>query len=312
MSRKVILVTGGTGLVGKALHSIMEDYPNYVFVFLSSLECDLTEYDEILNCFNKYEPEYVIHLAANVGGLYKNLNKKVEMFEQNILMNFNVVKACHMFNVKKCIFALSTCVFPDKVEYPINEKNLHEGPPHSSNEGYAYAKRMLEVHCRMYNEQFGTNYVCIIPTNIYGPNDNFSLEDGQVIPSFIHNCYLAKMNNQPFQIKGSGKALRQFVYSEDLAKLIMIVLETYEKKDSIILSVDEKDEITIKEAAEEIADCFNYHNIEFLTNFSEGQYKKTADNTKMKEFTNFSFTPIKEGLKTTVEWFINNYETCRK
>lgn len=312
MSRKVILVTGGTGLVGKALHSIMEDYPNYVFVFLSSLECDLTEYDEILNCFNKYEPEYVIHLAANVGGLYKNLNKKVEMFEQNILMNFNVVKACHMFNVKKCIFALSTCVFPDKVEYPINEKKLHEGPPHSSNEGYAYAKRMLEVHCRMYNEQFGTNYVCIIPTNIYGPNDNFSLEDGHVIPSLIHKCYLAKKSNQPFQIKGSGKALRQFVYSEDLAKLIMIVLETYEKKDSIILSVDEKDEITIKEAAEEIADCFNYHNIEFLTNFSEGQYKKTADNTKMKEFTNFSFTPIKEGLKTTVEWFINNYETCRR
>jgi GDP-L-fucose synthase len=312
MSRKVILVTGGTGLVGKALHSIMEDYPNYVFVFLSSLECDLTEYDEILNCFNKYEPEYVIHLAANVGGLYKNLNKKVEMFEQNILMNFNVVKACHMFNVKKCIFALSTCVFPDKVEYPINEKTLHEGPPHSSNEGYAYAKRMLEVHCRMYNEQFGTNYVCIIPTNIYGPNDNFSLEDGHVIPSLIHKCYLAKKSNQPFQIKGSGKALRQFIYSEDLAKLIMIVLETYEKKDSIILSVDEKDEITIKEAAEEIADCFNYHNIEFLTNFSEGQYKKTADNTKMKEFTNFSFTPIKEGLKTTVEWFINNYETCRR
>ena len=312
MSRKVILVTGGTGLVGKALHSIMEDYPNYVFVFLSSLECDLTEYDEILNCFNKYEPEYVIHLAANVGGLYKNLNKKVEMFEQNILMNFNVVKACHMFNVKKCIFALSTCVFPDKVEYPINEKTLHEGPPHSSNEGYAYAKRMLEVHCRMYNEQFGTNYVCIIPTNIYGPNDNFSLEDGHVIPSLIHKCYLAKKSNQPFQIKGSGKALRQFIYSEDLAKLIMIVLETYEKKDSIILSVDEKDEITIKEAAEEIADCLNYHNIEFLTNFSEGQYKKTADNTKMKEFTNFSFTPIKEGLKTTVEWFINNYETCRR
>lgn len=309
-----ILVTGGYGLVGMAVQSIQHDY-NYDFIFVNSQMCDLRKLSDTKYLFKTYNPDYVIHLAANVGGLYKNINQKTEMFEDNLLINLNVIKCCHLYKVKKCISVLSTCVFPDKVNYPINESSLHDGPPHTSNEGYAYAKRMIEVHSRLYNEQYGKNFISVIPTNIYGPNDNFSLQDGHVIPSLIHKCYLAKQKNEPFIIKGSGKPLRQFIYSEDLAKLIMITLEKYQEKESIILSVSEKDEISIKEVAEMIAEANEYSNIAFDATSSDGQYKKTADNTRLMSFIekeNFSFTSIKEGIQKTVQWFNENYSVCRK
>ena len=312
--RMKILVTGGYGLVGMAIQSIQQNY-NYDFIFVNSQMCDLRKLSDTKYLFKTYNPDFVIHLAANVGGLYKNINQKTEMFEDNLLINLNVIKCCHLYKVKKCISVLSTCVFPDKVNYPINESSLHDGPPHSSNEGYAYAKRMIEVHSRLYNEQYGENFISVIPTNIYGPNDNFSLQDGHVIPSLIHKCYLAKQKNEPFIIKGSGKPLRQFIYSEDLAKLIMIILEKYQEKESIILSVSEKDEISIKEVAEMISEANEYLNIEFDASSSDGQYKKTADNTRLMSFIekeNFNFTSIKEGIQKTVQWFNENYSVCRK
>ena len=174
-----ILVTGGTGLVGNAIEKISNDY-NYQFVFLSSKDCDLTNLNETQSLFQKHNPDFVIHLASNVGGLFKNMNFKVEMYEKNSLINCNVLKCCHDFHVKKVISCLSTCIFPDKTTYPINEEMLHNGPPHHSNEAYAYAKRMLEVHSKAYQSQYGDNFICIIPTNIYGEHDNYSLEDGHV------------------------------------------------------------------------------------------------------------------------------------
>ena len=115
------------------------------------------------------------------------------------------------------IAILSTCIFPDKTNYPINEKMLHDGPPHKSNEEYAYAKRILQIHCNAYNKQYNRNYICVIPTNIYGKFDNFSIDHGHVIPSLIHKAYLAKKNNITLIVNGTGTALRQFIYSEDLA-----------------------------------------------------------------------------------------------
>ncbi len=308
-----ILVTGGTGLVGKAIESISKDY-NYQFIFLSSKDCDLTNYNETSKLFHKYTPDYVIHLAANVGGLFKNMKYKVDMFEKNVLINMNVLKCCHNFKVKKVISCLSTCIFPDKTTYPINETMLHNGPPHTSNDAYAYAKRMLEVQSNAYYEQYGDNFICVIPTNIYGPHDNYNLEDAHVIPALIHRCYLAKQNNEKFIIKGSGKPLRQFIYSEDLAKLIMWSLEKYNNKDSIILSVDPEHEVSIEYIAREISKNFNYeHMIEFDNNYSDGQYKKTADNAKLKKLNPyFQFKNINNGIKESVEWFINNYNICRK
>ena len=308
-----ILVTGGSGLVGYALKQISHLY-DYDYLFISSKDVNLENYNETDNIFYKYKPDYVIHLAAYVGGLYKNMNQKVDMFEKNIIINYNVLKCCHKYKIKKCISCLSTCIFPNHTEYPINEDMLHDGPPHNSNDAYSYAKRMLEIQSKAYQEQYNDNFICIIPTNIYGANDNYNLQDAHVIPALIHNCYISKKNNTDFIVKGTGKPLRQFIYSSDLARLIMWSLEKYNKKKSIILSVDPKDEVAISFIAEEIAKTFNYiERIKYDESFSDGQFKKTACNKYLKSlYPDFKFTSIEEGIKLSVKWFCNNYNICRK
>lgn len=309
-----ILITGGTGLVGSAINSISKNFPQYTFIFASSKQCDLSNWEQTIQYFKEINPDYVIHLAAMVGGLFKNMKSKVSMLESNLAINSNVLKAAHQVNVKKLIGCLSTCIFPDKTTYPINETMLHDGPPHFSNDAYAYAKRLLEIQCRAYREQYGNNFVCVIPTNIYGPGDNFNLSDAHVIPALIHRCYLAKQSKTPFVIAGSGKPLRQFIYSEDLAKLFMWVLESYNDNTSIILSVGEKDEVSIGYIGQLIAQSFDYDlNIQFDETKADGQFKKTADNSKLIGlYGNFEFTTISDGIKKSVEWFCNNYEKCRK
>jgi GDP-L-fucose synthase len=311
---ETLLVTGGTGLVGSAINSICCIYPQYKFIFMSSKDCDLTNWDTTNQYFSRVKPTYVIHLAACVGGLFKNMRFKVDMLEKNVSINMNVLKASHQHKVVKLVSCLSTCIFPDETNYPISETMLHDGPPHHSNGAYAYAKRLLEVHSRAYREQYDDNFICVIPTNIYGPSDNYNLEDAHVIPALIHKCYLSKQNNKPFVVSGSGKPLRQFIYSEDLAKLLMWTLESYKSKDNIILSVSEKDEVSINHIANKIADCFDYaNNLEFNENLSDGQYKKTADNTKLINLIGgFEFTSINDGIKKSVDWFISNYDSCRK
>ena len=299
------LVTGGSGLVGKAIYKIKPEY-----IYLSSKDCDLTNYEMTYDVFKKYNPTYVIHLAAYVGGLYKNMNQKVEMLEKNTLININVLKVCHELNINNVISCLSTCIFPDKTTYPIDENMLHDGRPHISNDAYAYSKRLLDTLSKSYREEYNRNYTCIIPTNIYGENDNYSLEDGHVIPALIHKAHLAKNNNEPFIIKGTGKPLRQFIYSQDLAQLIIWCLENYNDIDPIILA-DSK-EYSIKEIGEIIAENFNIDNIQFDTSFSDGQYKKTASNQKLLSLLDFEFTDINIGLQKSCKWFIDNYENCRK
>lgn len=307
-----VLVTGGTGLVGKALHDIQHNYEKYTFIYLSSKDCDLTDYASCIHTFQSVKPTFVIHLAAFVGGLYKNMNDKTNMFDKNILININVVRACHELKVKKLVSCLSTCIFPDDISYPISEHMLHDGPPHQSNYCYAYAKRMLEVQSRAYREQHGDNFICLIPTNLYGKYDNFSLTDSHVVPGLIHACYLAKKNNKPFVVKGTGKPLRQFMYSIDFAELIMWSLENYNDAEPLIVSPNKEDEISIKEVANIIASEFNMENIEYDHSHADGQYKKTADNSKLANMLNYSYTPFKIGIQETIKWFINNYDTIRK
>jgi len=308
MEKKIVLVTGGSGLVGNGIKSISNDYNNLFFIFISSKEFDLLDLQQTKNMFESLKPNYVIHLAACVGGLYKNMNNKVEMLEKNLIINYNVVKCSHDYKVEKLICCLSTCIFPDKVSYPIDESMLHDGPPHNSNDTYAYSKRMLEIHCRAYRENYGDNFICVTPTNIYGPYDNFDLEDGHVIPSLVHKCYIAKKQNIDFVIKGSGNALRQFIYSSDLGKLIVEILLSNNNESNIILSVGEDEEISIKDIAIIIAKSFDYENrIVFDTNYSDGQYKKTVSNKKILEkIPDFKFIKMDDGIKKTVLWFIDN------
>lgn len=312
-TNKHILITGGSGLVGSSFKEIKNNYLEFKFTFLSSKDCDLKDFNATKQTLNKYNPDIVIHLAAEVGGLYKNMKNKVEMYENNILINLNVLKSCHELNIDKCYCMLSTCIFPDKTNYPINEDMLHNGPPHISNDAYAYAKRMMEVQCNSYNSQYNRNYCCIIPCNIYGENDNYSLENSHVIPGLIHKCYLAKKENKKFIIYGSGKPLRQFIYGRDLANIILLLIQKNIKFNNLIISPSE--EVSISDIANIISKKFNYYNIEYDTEKSDGQFKKTANNNKLFNLlqnlninTNNLFIPIHKGINDCVDYFINNYD----
>jgi len=226
-----------------------------------------------------------------------------------------MLSVVHMkLGVKQCISCLSTCIFLDAVKYPITEDQLHNGPPHPSNDAYAYAKRFIDIQNRAYNEQYGLNYFCIIPCNIYGRHDNFSLKNGHVLPALIHRCYLAKKDKQPFLVKGTGKPLRQFIHNEDLGQIYNEDIDSYNGTDNIIISSNPEDEVSIRDVALEIARNFDYEDhIQFDDSFADGQYKKTVSNKRLAGVLGkLKFTNINMGIKDTVQWFVQNYDKARK
>jgi GDP-L-fucose synthase len=297
-----LLVTGGNGLVGSSITSEIKIGKQY----------DLRNVEETNKMFNDYKPTHVIHCAGKVGGLSANMNYKGEFFYDNIMINTNVIESSRLHNVKKLVSFLSTCVFPDNIEYPITEKKIHLGEPHSSNYPYAYAKRMADIQIRAYREQYGLEYVSVIPTNIYGPNDNFSLESGHVIPMLLHKMYIAQRENTDFVVWGSGTPLREFIYSKDIAKLSEWALDNYNESEPIIFS--NSNEISIKDLVDLLVNEFNFKGkVIFDKTKPDGQFRKPSDNSKLKSYLpNFEFTPIEEGLKETINWFIKNYEKTRK
>lgn len=313
---KVILVTGGTGLVGNAIRAEAEKRknPHEKWIFLDIADGDIRDPAVTKALFDVHKPSHVIHLAARVGGLFGNMAANLDFYRDNMAINENVLWNAHLHKCKKVISCLSTCVFPDRTKYPIDETMIHLGPPHFSNEGYSYAKRMVDVQNRLYRQQYGDNFTAVIPTNIFGPWDNYNIELGHVIPGLIHKCYNAMKNNQDFVIWGDGTPLRQFIYSADLARLFLWVLDNYNEPDPIILSVDEKDEVSIKDIALMVAEAMNFKGrIVFDTTKANGQFKKTASNAKLRKcLPNFKFTPMKKALKESVDWFVNNYEIARK
>jgi GDP-L-fucose synthase len=312
---KTVLVTGGTGLVGQGIKSISLHFQNQLeFIFISSKQFDLTKSEQVEKMFETHKPNYIIHLAACVGGLFKNMNNKVEMLEKNLLLNYNVIHYSHVYKVEKLIACLSTCIFPNNISsYPVTEEMLHDGPPHSSNDAYAYAKRMIEIHCKAYRENFGDEFICVSPTNIYGPHDNFNLEDGHVLPVLIQRCFLAKQSKQKFIIRGTGAPLRQFIFSEDVGLAIVKILLTENVPDNIILSVPESQEISIAEVGNLIAKNFDYQDhIEFDNNYSDGQFKKTVSNKRLLTlFPDFKFISVQDGIQRTIQWFLENKNIAR-
>lgn len=317
--KRVVMVTGGTGLVGKGIEAYISECPeaaaNESWIFLSSKDGDLRDAAAVDAIFAHFKPTHVIHLAAKVGGLFANMAQKVEFYRENVLMNDNVMESCRKFNVEKLVSCLSTCVFPDKTSYPIDETMIHNGPPHHSNAGYAYAKRMIDVLNRCYADEYGCNMTSIIPTNIYGPHDNFSIEGGHVIPGLIHKAYIAKRDGTDFNIWGSGTPLRQFIFNKDLGALTVWVMRDYDSVEPIILSVPEEDEVSIRDVALMVADAAGIprEKVVFDASKSDGQFKKTACNDKLKGLRpDFKFTPMAEGIQKSVKWFNDNYDSARK
>ena len=298
-----VLVTGGYGMVGSAMESQIK---------LSRETCDLTNPKQTNKLFQLVKPDGVIHCAGKVGGIGGNSNYKGEYFYDNLMINTNVIEASRKAGVKNLVAFLSTCVFPDKVKYPLTVDQIQLGEPHESNYPYAYAKRMADVQIRAYREQYGINYTSIIPSNIYGPNDNFNLDHGHVMPMLIHKLYLAKKNKTDFTVWGSGKPLREFIYSKDIAKIAEWALFNYEGTEPLIVSGDE--EISIKDLVGLLVDEFKFKGkVIFDKTKPDGQLRKPSDNSKIKELLpDFEYTPFEQGIKETVNWFIENYDEARK
>ena len=298
-----LLVTGGYGMVGSTIPCDIK---------FSSKELDLTNYSKTLDFFNKEKPENVIHCAGKIGGVGANSTKKGEFLLKNTLINTNTIEISRLTNVKKLVCLLSTCIFPSKANYPLTPNQIHNGEPHESALGYSYSKRLAEVQIRTYREQYGVNYVSLVPCNIYGPNDNFILGECHVVPSLIHKCYLAKLNNEPLEVWGDGNSYREFMYSKDVGKISMWALNNYDDKTPLIISPSK--EIKIRDLVYIIAELMDFKGkITFNSNKPSGQPRKPSDNSIFKElYPNFSFTPIEAGLKETINWFLQNYNILRK
>jgi len=301
-----VLVTGGTGMAGLALKEVLPDA-----IYVGS-EFDLRDMVETRAMFKLHRPEVVIHMAAKVGGIKANMNAMSDFYVDNILINTNVLKCCHDFNVKKTISLLSTCVYSHEAPLPLKEKDMHSGECHPSNYGYGFAKRMLDIQSRSYREQYGENFICLIPNNLYGEHDNFHLINSHVIPSLIRKIYEAKKNNADVKLWGDGTPMREFTYAKDLAKIIVFAMNNYDGKDPI--NVGNTNEISIKNLVEIIAEIFNYQGkIIWDTNQTNGLNRKPSDNSNLlnlgwkKEY----YTNLREGLKATCDWFVANYPNVR-
>jgi len=296
------LITGGTGLIGSAFEEGEKVGSKYNLVSL---------FDTGL-MFRDYKPDVVIHCAAKVGGVGANMNYPAEFYYKNIMMNTNIIDTCYRREVKKLVCFLSTCVFPNDVEYPLDETKIHLGEPHFTNAPYAYAKRMADVQIQAYNKQYDTKYFSVIPCNVYGPNDNYNLDNGHVIPTLIHKCYLAKQNNTPFEVWGDGTPLREFIFSKDVANIVDLLLEKYEGTDPVIIS--NPTEYTIKQVVDLIVEHLGFDGeVKWLTDKPNGQYRKPSSNKKLLSIIGeYNFTTLEIGLKESIDWFILNYPKIRK
>jgi len=298
-----LMVTGGSGLIGSEIEADFKP---------TRYDLNLLNLNSIVDYLVENKINKIIHCAGKVGGIGANSNKLGEFYTENILINTNVLEAARIAKVDKVVSFSSTCVFPSKATFPLTIKQIHQGPPDSSNYAYAYAKRMVEVQSRAYRKQYGCNFVTIIPCNVYGPNDNYHLEDGHVIPALIHKIYNAKVKNAGWvNVWGSGKPYREFLYSKDAAYLARRVMDEYDENDPLILSPDEEIQISI--LIEEIRRIIGFKGDVYYSKTKDGQYRKPSDNTHMKKlFPDFIPTPIEKGLQNTINYFIDNYDEVRK
>lgn len=303
-----LLVTGGSGLVGTALQTIA---PAETLFLKSRKECDLLRWIDVERVFRTFRPTHVIHLAAKVGGVKANMASPADFFLENTTLNNHILEASRIFGVRKLVCFLSTCIFPDGLNKPMEPSMLHDGPPHDSNYGYAYAKRMLAVQCRTYNEQYGTNFVPVVPCNIYGPYDNFHRENSHVVPALILKFWEAKLKDQDVTLWGDGKPLREFIYSQDVADLCMKVLLEYDKQEPLILSTGHED--SIQTLAMTIATSMGFQGeIKFDTSKPSGQYRKPSNNLPlMEQWPTYQFTDLVAGIDKTVDWFKAVYPNVR-
>lgn len=303
-----ILVTGGTGLVGSSIPFGIKP---------TRKQMNLLDRYSVLSYIQAYpEVDTIIHAAGLVGGVKGNSDRMFDFLNENLMMACNVMEAvAKIDHIKEATFILSTCIYPKDVEYPVNAHDLHKGEPHPTNYGYAYAKRMLEVGARALRQQYGKKVRCIVPCNLYGYNDNYTLESGHVIPSLIHKCYLAKRDNTPFVVWGSGNAEREFMFASDLGKILKSIhVDHVDTKDMMIVSPGR--EYTIRFIVDLICKNMEYNgSVVYDTTKPEGILRKPTINHDFIDFidrADISLTSIEEGIYFAVQDFIRRYPNVRK
>jgi GDP-L-fucose synthase len=279
MVMKKILVTGGTGMVGKGFHDLNTEHD---FVFVGSSDYNLLSMIETEFMLKDIEPDAVIHLAARVGGVKSNSEYIADFYRDNILMNTNLLDASRRGGIKKIVSLLSTCVYPDDADYPLTPEQFHDGRPHKSNFGYAYAKRMLDVYSRALRQQYGCNYICAVPNNLYGLHDNFHLEDGHVIPAIIRKIHNAKITGEAPVFWGTGENLREFTYASDISKILLFLMENYNGE--VPVNIGTTEERSIQAVVSSVCQFMNYTGeIKWDPGRPSGQDRKPSCNKKLLE-----------------------------
>ena len=304
-----VLVTGSNGLLGQSLRKVLGNG----HVYHTRKDVDLTNYEETFKFFeDKILNEgvnTVIHTAAKVGGVNANMNNNESFFKDNYVINSNVIKVCSILKIENFVNILSTCIFPhENITYPLTSEQIDNGVPHPSNYGYSYAKRLSGYETQIFRNVLNKNWYSVVPTNLYGPYDNFNLEDSHLIPGMIHRAYLAKKNNEKFVIWGDGSPLRQFVYSEDMARLIVWSLDNWNSEKHCMM-IDET-EVSVMDVARIISKKFGFNENDLIFDETKpkGQFRKPA----ASDIKDFKFKLIGDGINETIDWFIKNYENIRK
>ena len=296
----MILVTGGSGLVGRHLKDILPDA-----IYISSKDFDLTDINRVHAMMDLFRPKVVVHLAARVGGILDNMTYQVEYLENNILMNTNVLKKCHEFKVDRFIGTISTCIYPDKVDtYPMTEEDLFKGPPTPTNFNYAFSKRCMVAHVNSYVKQYNKKWCYLIPCNLYGEYDKYEEHHSHLVSALIKKIY---ESDGSIEMWGTGKPLRQYMYGGDLARIIKYMIDN-----DIVgnFNVAPKEVYTVKEIINIGKKACRKDKI--VVNYDmtkpDGQYRKDVDSSKLLSVLgNFKFTTLEEGMKKVYDNFSKRY-----
>ena len=296
-----IFVAGHNGMVGSAIVRLLKSTGYSNLVLVSSKEVDLCNQKSVAEFFEKNKPEYVFLAAAKVGGIHANNTYRAEFLYDNLMIASNVIHAAHQQKVKKLLFLGSSCIYPKLAPQPLKEEYLLTGELEPTNEPYAIAKIAGIKLCEAYRDQFGCNFISAMPTNLYGPNDNYHLENSHVLPALIKKFYLAKKNNLPnVEIWGTGEALREFLYVDDLAKACLHLMLNYNEKQFI--NVGSGKEISIKDLALLVKKIVGFEGeLVFDTTKPNGTPRKLMDVSKLKNAGWSYAVELESGIKMAFE-----------
>ena len=307
-----IYVAGHTGLVGSAIVRKLKSEGHKNILTFNRSELDLTKKDDVETMFRLYRPRYVFLAAARVGGIHANNTQPGEYFYDNIMIQSNVMEAARKVNIAKLLFLGSSCIYPKFAEQPIKEESLMTAPLEQTNSAYAVAKIAGIEMCKAYRRQYGGNYISVMPTNLYGPNDNFHLENSHVLPAFVRKFHDAHIKGiETVEIWGDGTPLREFLHVDDLSDALYLLMKEYNSPQHI--NVGAGYDVPIKFLAKMIGDIIGYQGeIAYNREYPNGTPKKLLDSTKMKDLGWEPRISLEDGIKSTYEWFKENYDKIRK